>query len=598
MRTGNQLEQSSRSGGDWPQWRGPDGMGVSSATGLPVRLDPGSPELIWKAEIPGEGISSPVVQGERVFLSTAYPGELGSGVAALRLAIPLFALLALALLIRRRPGERPARGLAGLVLKLDALALFAGVALVGVALNLLTFRPSLFFDAGAPGYRWFHTGAVALAGLALAGSWFAPGSRARLGVVLAVCAGALFLERYMPLNKYTEPFRLSVRLAMLAPGLALAAWHVLAFAAVRRRPVPGTGRGALGAFALAGASVATFALANGFAPRAGLVRAVVCLDLRSGALLWNTPLFVAPEERKHPVNSFATPTPCATSDVVFAHFGAGYAALDPSGAVLWQSVDEDFEKKTRYGASTSPVLFDDSVIYLHDRELELGPSYIERLRLSDGRPVWHREYDSHHNSYTTPLMVEREGEPEGISVTYNRVYAFDPRTGEPTWSTPVPIQQMVPSLQLRGDLLLVSGGSHLKASTNALRLAGKGKDTQVELVWQSKRAVPDASSPVLVGDCFLTVNDGGVVTCFDPETGDERWRERLPGTYFASLVAGDGMIYALNDEGHWTTLRAGREFEVLAQGDFDSPCYATPAIAGDRVLVRTEHHLHCFASRP
>src|SRR5262245_48088041 len=63
-------------GANWPQWRGPDGQGVSSEIGLPTRWSADSPNLLWKTHIPGDGISSPIVYNGRVYLTTAYQGTM------------------------------------------------------------------------------------------------------------------------------------------------------------------------------------------------------------------------------------------------------------------------------------------------------------------------------------------------------------------------------------------------------------------------------------------------------------------------------------------------------------------------------------------
>ena len=60
--------------GDWPQWRGPGGHGVSSETGFPSEWSP-TKNIKWKTEIPGRGHSSPVVWGDRIFLTTSIKGE-------------------------------------------------------------------------------------------------------------------------------------------------------------------------------------------------------------------------------------------------------------------------------------------------------------------------------------------------------------------------------------------------------------------------------------------------------------------------------------------------------------------------------------------
>jgi hypothetical protein len=57
---------------DWPQFRGPGGRGQSGATGLPAQWDAGS-NIVWKADLPGPGASSPVTFGGKIFL-TCYTG--------------------------------------------------------------------------------------------------------------------------------------------------------------------------------------------------------------------------------------------------------------------------------------------------------------------------------------------------------------------------------------------------------------------------------------------------------------------------------------------------------------------------------------------
>lgn len=57
---------------DWTQFRGPGGQGLSAAMGLPVEWGP-EKNVVWKVAIPGEGWSSPVVQGGRIYLTAAAP---------------------------------------------------------------------------------------------------------------------------------------------------------------------------------------------------------------------------------------------------------------------------------------------------------------------------------------------------------------------------------------------------------------------------------------------------------------------------------------------------------------------------------------------
>lgn len=64
--------QQASSSRDWPQFRGPGGLGVSPAKGLPVSWS-ADKNLLWKTELPGAGASSPIVVGNRVYV-TCYSG--------------------------------------------------------------------------------------------------------------------------------------------------------------------------------------------------------------------------------------------------------------------------------------------------------------------------------------------------------------------------------------------------------------------------------------------------------------------------------------------------------------------------------------------
>ncbi len=66
---------------NWPQWRGPQGLGISEEKNLPEEWGTDK-NIIWKAELPGRGHSSPIVWGNRIFLTAAIEGEVVPGAKA------------------------------------------------------------------------------------------------------------------------------------------------------------------------------------------------------------------------------------------------------------------------------------------------------------------------------------------------------------------------------------------------------------------------------------------------------------------------------------------------------------------------------------
>lgn len=60
---------------DWPQWRGPAGNGIADEKNVPERWS-ATENVTWKSALAGQGVSSPIVSGDRVFVTS----QIGSGV--------------------------------------------------------------------------------------------------------------------------------------------------------------------------------------------------------------------------------------------------------------------------------------------------------------------------------------------------------------------------------------------------------------------------------------------------------------------------------------------------------------------------------------
>src|SRR5688572_72304 len=67
----------------WPRWRGPSGQGVVTGTGYPDKWS-ATQNVLWKKPVPGRGNSSPIVWGDRIFITTAYEGGRRISVVAYR----------------------------------------------------------------------------------------------------------------------------------------------------------------------------------------------------------------------------------------------------------------------------------------------------------------------------------------------------------------------------------------------------------------------------------------------------------------------------------------------------------------------------------
>jgi hypothetical protein len=106
------------------------------------------------------------------------------------------------------------------------------------------------------------------------------------------------------------------------------------------------------------------------------------------------------------------------------------------------------------------------------------------------------------------------------------------------------------------------------------------------------RNAPGRVSPLLVDDLLYMVDDNGVASCVEADTGTDVWRQRLKGNYSASPIHASGRVYLFNQDGLAYVLEAGREFKILSQNSLDGGFMATPAAVNGTLYLRTKTHLY------
>lgn len=576
-------------GAEWPQWRGPDGLGVAAeGERLPERWGPAGEGVRWQVEIPGEGISSPVAADGQVFVSTAYRAPKQRLQRTLtRVAVAGLAIVALllTLLPNRRAADGDSGGAWDRRIILAATWLFVLIALAASA------APESLFPEGNPGRAWRNSGGGALLGLAAAFGWFARSSRWRLfGTVLTVGLTAWLLIG-MPEGADDGADRVKGLQAALL-GLLLALWLLIGF--LRSRGGSETARSRPGlALTLVLLAALVFVPANYMT---GLQRALISVDLETGEILWTTTVLTGPAEKKGGRNSYATPTPAIDSDGVFAYFGHGFGRVDLDGELAWSVPLQGYAGHTRYGAGSSPVLTDRAIIVVRESEHDHGgpPSWIGAFDRETGDELWRTDAPDAQDSYGTPLVYE-SGEATLILLsTWHALRAYDADNGELLWSLDHPLEQVVTSLARQDDLLAVTGGAYGEKVLMVVRLEGEGLETRPEILWQTNKGVATIASPVFYDGMVFTVTTPGIVFAHDGESGDLVWKKRLSGEHFASPIAGDGKVYAISAEGATSVIATRPEPELLTVNELEESVFASPAVADGCLLIRTASRLYCL----
>lgn len=125
----------------------------------------------------------------------------------------------------------------------------------------------------------------------------------------------------------------------------------------------------------------------------------------------------------------------------------------------------------------------------------------------------------------------------------------------------------------------------------AIRPGGCGDITNSHVAWNVGAGAPYVSSLIHHEGLLFYVTEQGIATCIDAKTGERVWQDRIGGVYSASPIAADGKVYLFSETGEATVLKPGRTSEVLARNKLDGRIIASPAVAGRRILVRTDRQL-------
>ena len=333
---------------------------------------------------------------------------------------------------------------------------------------------------------------------------------------------------------------------------------------------------------------------------------VLCIDRKSGDIVWDKEFFKQVLKRKEGRNTYATPTPATDGKRVYACFGDGsFVALNFDGTIAW--TNRDYKFYGQHGLGTSPILYGDLLIMARDGSSEgsdakLGwqkpwdQSYILALDTQSGQERWRAKRGLSRISHGVPTIWEHDGQAELVSEAGDVVQGFDLKDGERLWSSEVIGEGKVPSVIVGDGMAFTSGGWGGKESIKAFRLGGRGDLKETNLAWEQKRNMPKVPSMLYLKPYLHSVNDGGIAQCLNGQNGEEVWHQRLKGNYSASPVAAAGRIYFINDEGLTTVIAAGPEYKELASNPLGEKTQASMAISNGQVFVRTEKHLWCIGA--
>ncbi|MCP4173772.1 MAG: PQQ-binding-like beta-propeller repeat protein [Fuerstiella sp.] len=333
---------------------------------------------------------------------------------------------------------------------------------------------------------------------------------------------------------------------------------------------------------------------------------VFCLDLMSGEVLWQRQVHEGkPQTAIHLKSSYASETPTTDGERVYAYFGnVGVFCFDFEGELLWEKRLEPHKTRNGWGTASSPVLHDNRLYLVNDNDED---SFLLALDSETGDEVW-RTARAEKSNWATPFIWKNAHRVEIVTPGTGQVRSYS-LSGELLWHFKGMSSITIAMPFDHNGLLYVSSGyvgDRKSRPIYAIKPGAEGDITLAEdevsndsIAWCQKMAGPYNPSTLIYEDRLYVLYDFGFIACFNPASGEPVFeKQRIPqGRAFTTSPWGyGGMVFCLNEDGVTYVMNSADELEILHRNTLaeDDMAMSTPAIAGDRLLIRTSARVYCI----
>jgi outer membrane protein assembly factor BamB len=332
---------------------------------------------------------------------------------------------------------------------------------------------------------------------------------------------------------------------------------------------------------------------------------LLALDVQTGDLRWRK-TYPLTRYRFHDDNSYAVATPVVDADHVYVRWQTSeepsLAALAHTGTEVWR---RDFPGVySRFGPGPSPMTVDGIVVFAHEHRANDRGHHSAWIAVDrrTGSTRWTTPRRNSEISYSTPCVYRPMGGQAQLIFTSEAhgITSVEPATGAVIWevSDALPARA-VSSPVIAGDLLIgTCGKGGAGRQLTAVRAPSDSDHRKAEPAYTcTGRSAPYVPTSLAKDGLLFTFHDQGHVSCLRLEDGQSLWSERPAGRYYGSPVWADGRLYCIDRDGRVVVLKAGREYERLAVNALGETSQATPAIADERMYLRTYSHLICLGGQ-
>jgi outer membrane protein assembly factor BamB len=280
----------------------------------------------------------------------------------------------------------------------------------------------------------------------------------------------------------------------------------------------------------------------------------LCLDEKSGKILWTRAWEVNYGKISYPVGPRATPTVDVDRVYIVGATGTLICLSTRTGDVIWQkdyAKDYGMQMPT-WGITSAPLVDRDRLIAIVGGQPDAKVMAFDKMT---GKEIWRALPSDSEQGYCQPVIFEVGGIRQLIIWHPSAVVSLDPLTGKVYWQQPFRINMgmTLATPVLSGTHLLVSsfynGSMLLDITGEAARVLWKGKSDS-EINTDSLHAV--INTPVIDGDYIYGICSYGQFRCLDLKTGERVWETmevtKEKARWASGLIVRQGDRYFINND--------------------------------------------------
>ena len=326
-------------------------------------------------------------------------------------------------------------------------------------------------------------------------------------------------------------------------------------------------------------------------------REVICLDGKTGQVLWRQPVANVPGAPAKPAEvpestGYAASSMATDGRRVYVIFANGdCAGFTLDGKLAWSRSFGAL--KNPYGNATSLDTWHDRLIVQLDQgDNEDNLSKLYALDGRTGKVVWQTPRKVG-GSWASPIVMEAAGKGQIITLAVPSVIAYAAADGSELWRADGLNGEITPSPVFAGGLVIVASPSE---ALMAIRPDGQGNVTKTHMAWKFEDNVPDVTTPLSNGELVFTITTSGMLTCLDAKDGKKQWDHDYETEFHASPSLAGNRLYLFSQKGTAAVVEAAREFKELFRTEMSDGFHASPAFAADKIFLRGLTNVWCLGT--